>query len=95
MHTPSSILDYVEQLKERAAVLRREHAPYHADQLETVANELRAVHAADADTLLTPEEVVNYSRGYNRRYLMDNLTNYGTTKNPLYRKEDIPRKIAA
>jgi hypothetical protein len=92
MQIPSKILDLIADLETRAAMLKREHAHDLAAQLFRTALELRAAYDGEEDTLLNLEEAVDYSRGYNRKYLGRNLENQGTLRNPVYRKGDVPRK---
>jgi hypothetical protein len=94
MQIPSKILDLVADLETRAAALRREHAHDHAAQLTRAALELRAAYDAEPDTLLTLDQAVAWSRGYNADYLARVLTNVGKRSRPLYRKGDVPRKPA-
>lgn len=93
MPIPSKILDLIADLETRAAMLRRNHANEHAQLLLQVALELRAAYEGDDDTLLTLDEAVHWSRGYNRAYLARTLDNVGTRSAPRYRKGDVPRKV--
>lgn len=92
MQIPSQILDMIADLETRSAMLRREHLPQAAAQLMDLARELRSRYDAEPDTLMTLDQAVRYSRGYNAAYLARHLYNHGTRSAPRYRKGDLPRK---
>lgn len=95
MQIPSKILDLIADLETRAAMLRRNHAHDQAKLLLEVAVDLRAAYDAEMSTLLTLDQAVYWSRGYNAKYLGRLLTNYGTRTKPRYRKGDVPRKVSS
>jgi hypothetical protein len=64
-----------------------------AAMLEQIATHLREID--DEALLLTEAQAVRFSRGYSADYLRRAVRNHGTSREPLYRKADLPRKPVA
>lgn len=89
---PNAYLEYADRLTgiARDVVKHLLKDSARAEMLEQIATELRDVN--DDRTLLTEGQAVRYTRGYNAEYLRRTIRNYGTAKEPLYRKGELPRK---
>ena len=91
MLIPNAIEKKAHELEARAHELRAHRMFDDALRLEDIAREFRIAAKRDSEELLTMEEAVIYSRGYSQAYLRRTLANYGTKRNPLFRKGDVPR----
>lgn len=91
MLIPNAIEKQAQELEARAEALRAHRMFDDAARLQAIATDFRHAARRDAEELLNLEQAAIFSRGYSAAYLRRTLKNWGTKRNPLFRKGDIPR----
>ena len=91
MTIPSTVVKEIQNLRAKADDLQELRLFEEAQKLLDIANRFEVAWKLEDDEFLTMDEAVVYSRGYSAAYLRRTLFNYGSKRNPRFRKGDVPR----